>query len=134
MSGVQAFRRRAAATERMVDAAVAEVKAEQRAKFDAARAAHKEREANRRRFTRDEIVGAGFIHDGHSWRKVVRVNAKTVSVESGYSWVDKITFDKVHGVQMPLEGIADEIAAGVRPVPPCQEVSAAGTRAGGEVK
>lgn len=102
--GVQAFRRRAAATEREIDAAVAAVRAERRAEHEAAVAAYAEREAARRRYTRDEIDGAGFVHDGHRWRKVVRVNAKTVSVESGYSWVDKIAFDKVHGVQMPMEG------------------------------
>lgn len=102
--GVQAFRRRAAATEREIDAAVAEVKAERRAEFAAAKQAHADREAARRRYTREEVVGAGFVHDGHRWRKVVRVNTTTVSVESGYSWVDKIPFDKVHGVQQPLAG------------------------------
>lgn len=102
--GVQAYRRRAAATERMVDAAVAEVKAERRAAWDAAKVERAAREAARRMFARDEIVGAGFVHDGHSWRKVVRVNKQTVSVETGYSWVDKIPFGKIHGVQQPIEG------------------------------
>lgn len=102
--GVQAYRRRASATDRMLDAAVAAVKDEQRAEFAAAKQAHADREATRRRYTRDDIEGAGFIHDGHTWRKVVRVNKVSVSVESGYSWVDKIPFGKVHGVQMPLEG------------------------------
>lgn len=105
--GVQAYRRRAAATERMVDAAVAEVKAERRAAWDEAKRKRAAAEAARRRFTRDEIVGAGFVHDGRAWRKVVRVNTKTVSVESGYSWVDKIPFDKVHGVQQPLDGTGE---------------------------
>lgn len=105
--GVQAYRRRAAATERMVDAAVAAVKAEQRAAWDAQKRAAAEHEAARRRFTRDEIVGAGFVHDGHSWRKVVRVNAKTVSVVNALMphWEpERIKFDKVHGVQMPMDG------------------------------
>lgn len=105
--GVQAYRRRAAATERMVDAAVASVRAERHAEMDAARAAYAEREATRRRYTRDDIAGAGFIHDGHGWRKVVRVNAQTVSVESGYSWVDRIKFKDVHGVQQPLAGVEE---------------------------
>jgi hypothetical protein len=102
--GVQAYRRRAAATERMVDAAVAEVKAEQRAEFAAAKQAHADREATRRRYTRDDVEGAGFVHDGHAWRKVVRVNKISVSVETGHSWVDKIPFKSIHGAQMPLEG------------------------------
>lgn len=102
--GVQAYRRRAAAVEREIDAAVAAVNAERRAEHDKAKAAHAEREASRRRFTRDEIDGAGLIHDGYRWRKVVRVNKATVSVESGYSWLDRIKFKDVHGVQQPLEG------------------------------
>ncbi|MEV4737153.1 MULTISPECIES: hypothetical protein [unclassified Microbacterium] len=102
--GVQAYRRRAAATEREIDAAVAAVKAERRAGLAAARAEHAEREASRRRFTREDIEGAGFVHDGYQWRKVVRVNKTTVSVASGYSWVDRIKFKDVHGVQQPIEG------------------------------
>lgn len=64
-------------------------------------------EHERKRFTRDDIKGAGFVHDGTSWRKVVRVNAKTVSVVNAHipEWEpDRIPFDKVHGVQMPMEG------------------------------
>lgn len=100
--GVQAYRRRAAAVEREIDAAVAEQKAERRAEWNAAKIERIAREAARRIFTRDEVLGAGFVHDGHRWRKVVRVNAQTISVESGYSWVDKIPFGKVHGVRGPL--------------------------------
>jgi hypothetical protein len=105
--GVQAFRRRAAAVEREIDAAVAGQKAERRAELEALKRAAVEREANRRRFTRDDIVGAGFVHDGTSWRKVVRVNRKTVSVVNWQvpEWEpDRIPFDRVHGVQMPIEG------------------------------
>lgn len=64
-------------------------------------------EHERKRFTREDIVGAGFIHDGTWWRKVVRVNAKTVSVANWQvpTWEpDRIPFDKVRGVQMPMEG------------------------------
>lgn len=103
--GVQAYRRRAAAVEAEIDAAVAAVKAERRDEHAAAKAAHAEREANRRRFTRDEIDGAGFIHDGYRWRKVVRVNKTTVSVENAQipHWEpDRIPFEKVHAVQQPL--------------------------------
>lgn len=67
-------------------------------------------EVERKRFTRDDIVGAGFIHDGTSWRKVVRVNAKTVSVVNWQvpEWEpDRIPFDRVHSVQMPLVGVEE---------------------------
>ncbi|WEK60532.1 MAG: hypothetical protein P0Y60_14625 [Candidatus Microbacterium colombiense] len=108
MSGVQAYRRRAAETERTVDAAVAAVKAERAAEFEQSKREHAEREAARRVYTREDIVGAGFVHDGHWWRKVVRVNKTSVSVETGHSWVDRIPFSKVHGIQQPLKGAAEE--------------------------
>lgn len=52
-------------------------------------------EIERPRLTREDVRGATLVHDGISWRKVVRVNAKSVSVESGYSWVDRIDFDRI---------------------------------------
>jgi hypothetical protein len=52
-------------------------------------------ERDRIRLTRDDIKGASWIRTDHGWRKVVRVNAKTVSVESGYSWTDRIDIDRV---------------------------------------
>lgn len=58
-------------------------------------------ERDRVRLTREDIVGASWVHDGTSWRKVVRVNAKSVSVESGYSWTDRIEFDRIHQVRQP---------------------------------
>lgn len=67
-------------------------------------------EQERKRFERADVVGAGFIHDGTSWRKVVRVNQKTVSVVHWQvpEWEpDRIPFDKVTAVQMPLEGTGD---------------------------
>lgn len=99
MSGVQAYRRRAAETERTVDAAVAAVKAERSAEFEKSKREHAAREDGRRIYTREDIVGADFIHGGHSWRAVVRVNKATVSVETGYSWVDRIPFAKVRSVR-----------------------------------
>lgn len=109
--GVQAYRRRAAATERMIDAAVAEARAERAAEYAAAKQEHAERESARRRYAREDIEGAGFIHDGHRWRVVVRVNAQTVSVDSGYSWVDRIKFKDVHGVQKPLVSVEEGSSA-----------------------
>lgn len=56
-------------------------------------------EAERVPFTREDIVGAEFIHDGFSWRQVRKVNAKTVSVETGFSWVDRVPFEKIRSVR-----------------------------------
>lgn len=52
-------------------------------------------ERDRVRFTRQDIKGATWVRVNYGWRKVARVNAKTVSVETGYSWTDRIEFDKV---------------------------------------
>lgn len=89
-----AYRARAAATERMVDEAVAEVNAER----DAQRAAAKAATAIRNTpipFTDDEYTAARAVRTKLGWHKVVRVNAKSVSVESGYSWTDRIARDKI---------------------------------------
>lgn len=52
-------------------------------------------ERDRERFEHDDIAGAKYIRTHAGWYKVVRVNAKSVSVESGYSWVDRIELDKI---------------------------------------
>ena len=52
-------------------------------------------ERDRVRFTRDDIKGALFIRTRHGWWDVVRVNAKSVTVATGYSWTDRVPFDKV---------------------------------------
>lgn len=52
-------------------------------------------EATRQRFTREDIAGAFAVRTSAGWHKVARVNAKTVSVETGYSWTDRIEFDKI---------------------------------------
>ncbi len=68
---------------------------ESRAKRQAAR----EAEANRERLTFDDVVGAKYVRDGFRWHKVVRVNAKSVTVETPYSWTDRIALDKIHEVR-----------------------------------
>ncbi len=56
-------------------------------------------ERDRVRFEHDDVVGATWVKVGYSWCKVARVNAKSVSVETGYSWVDRYSFDKVLAVK-----------------------------------
>lgn len=53
------------------------------------------KDRDRVRLTRDDIVGARAIREASGWRAVVRVNKTTVSVATGYSWTDRIPFDKV---------------------------------------
>lgn len=58
-------------------------------------------ERDRKRMTREDIVGATAIKTDSGWRLVVRVNTKSVSVTTGYSWVDRIEFDRIHEVRKP---------------------------------
>ncbi|NHF62262.1 hypothetical protein [Microcella pacifica] len=58
--------------------------------LDAARA-----EEGRVPFTRDQIVGADAVKTSTGWRTVRKVNRTTVSVETGFSWTDRIPFDQV---------------------------------------
>ena len=89
-----AFRARAAATERSVDAALAEVKAAKEAEAAERAVTHAER-AKPVPFTPDELKAARAVRDAYGWHKVARVNAKTVSVETGYSWTDRIDITKI---------------------------------------
>ena len=57
------------------------------------------KERNRKRFTREEVLGAIFVLTEFGWKKVRRINTVSVSVESGYSWADKVPFDKIRAVR-----------------------------------
>lgn len=97
---VSAYRARQKAMQNTVDAAVAELKAERDAQFKAAKEAHIQAEANRRRYTRDDLVGATHIVDQFGkLRVVVRVNQKTVTVTTEWSWTESVPFDKVRAVK-----------------------------------
>jgi len=89
-----AYRARAAATERSIDEALAESKAEWESTQAANQAAYKLKFAPVP-FSADELAAARVIRTDAGWHKVVRVNAKSVTVESGYSWTDRYTLDKV---------------------------------------
>jgi hypothetical protein len=56
-------------------------------------------ERDRVRLTREDIAGATHVRISRSWYKVARLNKTTVSVETGYSWTDRYTFDKVLDVR-----------------------------------
>lgn len=90
-----AYRARTAATERSIDEAKAELEAARDAEYRAVKAEAREREASRVRFTRDELVGAVAVRDRLGWHRVVRVNQKTVTIKTGYSWTDLLPIDRV---------------------------------------
>lgn len=52
-------------------------------------------QAERPHLTRADIVGATLVKTQYGWHTVVRVNTKTVSVETGYSWTDRYRFDEI---------------------------------------
>ena len=93
--GMQVFRRNMRSIENTIDAAVAEVKAERKAEWEAAKAAKRAADAERHRFTRDELVGVKGVRDKYGWHPVVRVNAKTVTVKTPYSWTETVAFDRI---------------------------------------
>lgn len=92
---VSAYRARNKAMDDHVTAAAAAVEAQRTAEFKAAVAETHAKEAARVRLTRDDIIGATHVRTVHAWHKVARVNKTTVSVETGYSWVDRIPFEKI---------------------------------------
>jgi hypothetical protein len=46
-------------------------------------------------FTPEELKAARAIRTSSGWHRVVKVNAKSVTVATGYSWNDRYTLDKV---------------------------------------
>jgi hypothetical protein len=42
-----------------------------------------------------DVAGAREVRTRSGWWRVVRVNARSVSVESGFSWVDRVPFGRV---------------------------------------
>ena len=68
----------------------------ERQELIASKKADRQTEQDRVKITRDKLEGAVLVRTAvHGWRKVRRVNAKTVSVDSGYSWADLIPMDKI---------------------------------------
>ncbi|MGO2665666.1 DUF3560 domain-containing protein, partial [Mycetocola reblochoni] len=46
-------------------------------------------------YTREDINAGDAIKTRGHWRRVARVNAKTVSVETGYSWTDRVPYPDI---------------------------------------
>lgn len=76
-------------------AVVAEVEALKESERQARVTAAREAEAARVRLTAEDVKGAVLVRDSFGWHKVVRVSAKSVTVETGYSWTDRIALGKV---------------------------------------
>jgi hypothetical protein len=74
--------------EMAADAAVED--AEKAARYEA----HKARTAPVE-FTTEQLKAATHVRTELGWHKVAKINAKTVSVETGYSWTDRYVIAKI---------------------------------------
>lgn len=89
------WRARQKATETAVDAALAEVRAERDARWVEARQAAQQAAAERKTYAREDLIGAVVVRTKLGWYKVVRLNQKTVTVDSGHSWTSVVPFAKI---------------------------------------
>ena len=72
----------------------------------------REKEAARTRLTRADVEGATHIVDQYGQaREVVRVNAKTVTVKTPYSWTETVPIDKI---RRAVKATPEQIAAARR--------------------
>ena len=100
-----AYRGRERSLQATIDAATAEIAADARAKEQAAKVARvqaREVERARTKLTAADVAGAEFVRDASGWHPVVKVNAKTVTVRTGYSWHDRIPFARILKVHPPV--------------------------------
>lgn len=61
----------------------------------ARRATARAAEQARPKLTAADLDGARYVRDAFGWHEVVRVNGKSVTVATPYSWTDRIPFDKI---------------------------------------
>ena len=84
----------AASLNATVAAAVAEVEADFNARWAANKAAYAKLIAPVA-FTPEELQAAKAIRTSIGWHRVVRVNAKSVTVDTVHSWTDRYTLDRI---------------------------------------
>lgn len=80
------------------------LEAEERLTFWRDRLARLERlqaEQQRTRFTRADLLGATHVRTRYGWHEVVKVNAKSVTVATAYSWTDLVALDKILEIRTP---------------------------------
>ena len=77
------YRARAAATERSIDAAMAEAKAAKQAEI-AAKAAEIAERTKPVPFTPEELAVARVVRTRFGWARLLRVNAKTVTIAGAF--------------------------------------------------
>lgn len=60
-------------------------------------------DAGYRRYTAADIHRGDKIRTRFGWHTVVRVSPKTVSVETPYSWTDKVSYERITGIECAHE-------------------------------
>lgn len=89
-------------SQQAIDAELTRQQAErdaQRAEGVARRKAEREAEKARVKFTAADLAGADAIYDGFTWHRVIRVNAKSVTVATPYSWTERVPIERVRRFQ-----------------------------------
>ena len=54
-----------------------------------------------RRYTAADVHQGDKVRTRFGLRTVVRVSPKTVSVETGYSWTDRLSYEEIRGIECP---------------------------------
>jgi len=88
------LKRGAADTARTIDAAKAELAEQQETEFAKAREAFKKRN-EKIAYTPEQYKAAKVVRTVTGWHKVVKVNAKSVTVETDYTWTDRINVGRI---------------------------------------
>lgn len=107
-------RQRARAIEAEVNRAVKEIAAQkkaERAERAAKMAPILEAKYGKKDFTPEQLKAATHVRTDTGWHKVVKVNAKSVSVETGYSWTDRHAHDKILEVRTIDQATQDAFKA-----------------------
>ena len=87
-------RRGDAEIQRTIDAAKAELAEAAELERAATRTAYAKRTAPVD-YTPAELAAATHVRTATGWHKVVRVSAKSVTVETGYSWTDRHPLNRI---------------------------------------
>jgi hypothetical protein len=88
------LRKGAAGMAQIIETAKTELAAQQEEQFTASRAAFDKRNT-KIDYTPEQYKTAKVVRTVTGWHKVVKVNAKSVSVETLYSWTDRIEVGRI---------------------------------------
>jgi len=88
------LKRGAAGMGRIIETAKTELAEQQAKEYAAAKASFNKRNV-KIPYTPEQYKAAKIVRTVNGWHKVVRVNAKSVTVETPYSWTDRIEVGRI---------------------------------------